>query len=204
MKDTVSRNSSLYFKGAPIQVQWFALGEDSNLIPQHQEILELSWENIHEKFPKSHPSAHRGCHERWYQPDKADSHMRGRRKISGVWLFIEYWCLGCSSWTCYEFKTKVGMMKSSFYWDHFKTIIYSLFPHFPLCLPPHLQILYSSLFSPLHFSFFSFPHFSFNKCSFIICMGEWRTIHCVAYFELKVWSLFFSHRSHPSTHWDEQ
>lgn len=163
MKDTVSRNSSLYFKGAPIQVQWFALGEDSNLIPQHQEILELSWENIHEKFPKSHPSAHRGCHERWYQPDKADSHMRGRRKISGVWLFIEYWCLGCSSWTCYEFKTKVGMMKSSFYWDHFKTIIYSLFPHFlSVCLPT--SRFYTHLYSPLYISL-SFPFLTFPSTS---------------------------------------
>lgn len=61
MKDTFSRNSSLYSKGqgAIIQVQCFALGEDSDLIPQHQEILELSWENIHEHFQETHPSSHR-------------------------------------------------------------------------------------------------------------------------------------------------
>lgn len=156
MKDTFSRNSTLYSKGqgAVIQVQCFALGEDSDLIPQHQRDFRIimgkyswaipshtskltqrslryagkkrwrhgSWWEVlltnHKVGSFWEVQIHYGvnrwaagittlgletesdCRERWYQPDKADSHMRWRHKLSGVWCFIKCWCLGCSSWTC--------------------------------------------------------------------------------------------------------
>lgn len=98
-----------------------------------------------------------GYHERQCQPDEADSHMRWRFKISG------YWCLGCSSWTCWDSKTRAEMIKIIVLLRSCQNNPSFPFPSF-LSLSTLPSPFYTHHSSPLYISL-SFPFLTFPSTS---------------------------------------